>query len=180
MAKVPDKDLSFSEDSVSDIFLAKSKPKIIRNLPIQRPMQLNLRQKVDNEALNKILDDPALKQFVSPPPSKDPIAEKQKISVDTATQMTDRGNSCICAKLQVSNASNQTNDNSTITDHIPSLTQSTSYASFTNENVVGPPMKPFIYVSPPFRGQNAPSQAFKHRLNALTIKMNSYNINNML
>ena len=96
-------DLSFSDDSLTDIFVSKPRPKIMKNLPIQKPLSVNLRQNLKIEAIEKILDDPILNQI----DSSRPLAHIEKLKVvDTATQMTYRKNECGCKTLQSLNYPN--------------------------------------------------------------------------
>ena len=187
-------------ENKSNIFKSIPKPKIIKNLPIQKAFSNTQKKGLEKKIIDQIVNDPDLALIVSPPISKDEVLFK---STDKATQMTDRIPSHPSAKITLSNASNQTNDN--IESKVPNsepkendlkiiekenfgllkaievkaddskydLSTCTSKKIFesVNENCVSSHQ----YTSPLFKATGLTSQVFKQRINFRVMKLNAFN-----
>ena len=178
---IQQKDLGFSGDRGIDAFLCKPKLKFV-NKSIQKPMQSSLRQSLVKENIAKILDDPVLNQIDSPKGGAEEelqaekIEEKLKSSIDTATQMTDRGVECKCASLTASMLSNEISEIGAKTEHLSGEGAFEKFALANSENAKDSarPKAP-RYTSPMFRQPSLSSQVFKQRINERVIKMNTFN-----
>jgi hypothetical protein len=173
---IREKDLSFTEDSLTDIFISKPKAKIIKNLPIQKLFQTNARNSLKKEAIDKILDDPVLKELDSPKIPVKSTLEDTKKWADTATQMTDR-NDCKCSKFIQSNSLDGTNDVSSKSTNTLDSSFSNASGFFGTETTMQSTVKLPKYTSPLFKQPSLSSQVFKERINKRIMKMSSYNIN---
>lgn len=168
------KDLDFSEDIASEVVFAKSKPRIIKNLPIQKTFQIGLRQNLVKEKIAKILDDPVLNEIDSArvEKSEDIVKENKNNaeSVDTATQMTERVDLCSCKSLTVSMISNENSE-------AIGKSFDGGFSDASRDNLRESMGKGLRYTSPMFKTPSLSSHVFKQRINERVLKMNSYAIN---
>jgi hypothetical protein len=166
---------SFSSDDLGNIFI--SKPKIIKNLPIQRPFLSSLKKPVQQKVIDKIVNDPELALIISPPVSKE-----DRHKVDQETQMTDREVKCPCSKRSLSHAANQTvevtfdensrNEKSKENDLKFELSTCDSKKIFESVNEAS--NSTFKYTSPLFKACGVSSQVFRQRVNFRVMKMNAF------
>lgn len=190
-------------ESMTNIFKPTLKPKIIKNLPIQKTFSNTQKKNLEKKIIDQIVNDPDLALIVSPPISKDEVISK---STDKETQMTDRNPSIAPTKITLSNASNQTNDN--IEYKIPKI-ESKSIEIKTVEkekenfelskaNEIKPDDSKYDlstcaskkrfdsvnensvvsckYTSPLFKATGLTSQVFKQRINFRVMKLNAFNV----
>ena len=171
------KDLSFSGEVASDMFLSKPKGKIIKNLPIQKPLQINLRQHLKSDIILRILDDPILNEIESPKDNAKQLSvDNLTKSIDIGTQMTDRGTGCNCNKSILSSYSIDNKLSSLKSSNNSNLGNSEGSSKLTSDSSKESILKSSKYTSPLFKIPSLSSQVFKQRINARVMKMNSYSI----
>jgi len=189
-------------EDVTDIFVSRPKPKIIKNLPIQKSFSNSIKKPIEKKIIDRIVNDPDLALIVSPPLSKDEVL---RMSIDKETQMTDRGPACPCAKKILTNAAIQTNDlersegtgagkgrdldkeegkgemigerkvdDSRGEDSRYDLSTCESKKVF--ESVNESSVMSFKYTSPLFKACGLTSQVFKQRINFRVMKLNAFNL----
>ena len=190
-------------EDVTDIFISRPKPKIIKNLPIQKTFSNSIRKPIEKKIIDQIVNDPELAFIVSPPLSKDEVLRK---NTDKETQMTDREPACPCGKKILSNIAIQTIDdlegnnvqNESKEIYLENIERdeekikdkkandskeedirydlSTCDSKKVFESVNESSVMSFKYTSPLFKACGLTSQVFKQRINFRVMKLNAFNL----
>lgn len=155
-----------------DLVVAKSRPKINMNLPIQKGFMGSRGKAVEQRVVDRILNDPELAKIISPPISKDEEEVEKRGGVEIGTQMTDREVKCECLKKDVFCASNQTNDDEVVNSSNTTFCDTRKIFDSVNETS----FSSFKYTSPIFKACGLTSQVFKQRINLRVMKMNAFSI----